>query len=157
MNELEPVSITLREINAENYYEVSRLTTNKSGEPTFDEEFLCGNVVSIAESKYYPALHPQAIYNNETLIGFIMSGPYANDHFNFWVLRFMIDYRFQGKGLGKAAFLTFIEQAKELGISQIFLGLYPENIFATKLYTSCGFHYTGVDKDGEKIYAIELV
>ncbi|WP_228412770.1 hypothetical protein [Chryseobacterium sp. G0162] len=55
------MEITLQEITVDNFYDVCLLTTNKSGIPTFDEEFLCSNSVSIAESKYYPLLNPQAI------------------------------------------------------------------------------------------------
>ncbi|REC62508.1 GNAT family N-acetyltransferase [Chryseobacterium pennae] len=152
------MSITLREITADNYYEVCLLTTNKSGVPTFDEEFLCSNSVSIAESKYYPLLNPQAIYSDQTLIGFVMSGPYFRDNGNFWVLRYMIDHQYQGNGFGKKGFTAFIEQVKRNGsIERIYIGLDPDNKRAISLYTSVGFEFTGERKDGEDVYILELI
>ena len=152
------MEITLQEITADNFYDVCLLTTNKNGAPTFDEEFLCSNSVSIAESKYYPLLNPQAIYSDKILIGFIMSGPYFKDNGNFWVLRYMIDHQYQGKGYGKKAFHTFIEHVKRSGnIEQIHIGLDPDNIRAISLYTSVGFAFTGERKDGEDVYILELI
>lgn len=34
------------------------------------EDFLCCNAISIVEAKYYSEMHPNAIYNNDDLIGF---------------------------------------------------------------------------------------
>lgn len=151
------MEIILKEITADNFYDVCLLTTNENGVPTFDEEFICCNAVSLAESKYYPLLQPQAIYSNENLIGFILSGPYFKDNDNFWVLRYMIDYQQQGKGYGKKAFLTFIEQVKSNGnIKNIYIGLDPDNPRATSLYTSVGFEFTGIQKDGEEVYILLL-
>ncbi|MEK6513471.1 GNAT family N-acetyltransferase [Myroides odoratimimus] len=149
--------ITLREVTADNYYEVGLLTTNKDGKPTFDEEYICGNAVSIAESKFYPNLEPQAIYSDEELIGFIMSGPYDRDQDNYWIMRFMIDYQHQGKGYGKKAFEAFLEQIRlrEL-VQELYLGLDESNVRAIQLYTSCGFVNTGVVKDGEQVYVLHL-
>ncbi|MDR2284435.1 MAG: GNAT family N-acetyltransferase [Sphingobacterium sp.] len=151
------MSVILKEVTAGNYYEVGLLTTNQSGMPTFDEEFICANSVSIAESKYYPKLHPQAIYANDILIGFILSGPYIDDDDNFWILRYMIDYKYQGKGYGKRALLSFIEQIRQKGLVQeIFLGLDAANEKAIKVYTACGFRFTGVIKQGEQIYCLTI-
>ncbi|MDM1465138.1 GNAT family N-acetyltransferase [Myroides odoratimimus] len=146
----------LKDITKDNFYEVGLLTTNASGMPTFDEEYICANSVSLAESKFYSELLPQAIYLDNQLIGFIMSGPYECDNNNFWILRFMIDYKFQGKGYGKKAFLVFIEQIRSKRKGQIFLGLHESNKVAIVLYESCGFRFTGIEKDEELVYVLDL-
>lgn len=150
------MELELKDITADNYYEVGLLTTNKDGVPTCEEEYICGNAMSIAESKFYPALIPQAIYAEKELIGFIMSGPYIKDNNNYWILRFMIDYKYQGKGFGKEAFLTFIKQVKaNNGTKEIYLGLDKSNKKAISLYESCGFRFTGKIKDGELVYVLD--
>ncbi|BAP32363.1 uncharacterized protein CHSO_3326 [Chryseobacterium sp. StRB126] len=149
--------VKLREITQSNYYEVCLLTTNADGMPTFDEEYVCANSVSIAESKYYPNLHTRAIYQGDTAVGFMLFGPYEEDENNFWLLRYMIDYRYRGKGFGKAAFEAFLKEVEALNsISTIYLGLYPENEIAKALYTSFGFVFTGREKDEEHIYKLDL-
>lgn len=45
---------------------------DQNGIGTIMEEYLCCNAISIAESKYYPEMHPKAIYWKDTLIGFLM-------------------------------------------------------------------------------------
>ncbi|ERJ59878.1 GNAT family N-acetyltransferase [Sphingobacterium paucimobilis] len=149
--------ITLRPVTADNYYDVSLLTTNVDGIPTLDEEFICCNALSLAESKYFPDLQPQALYDGEVPVGFILWGPYVNDQNNYWVLRYMIDYRHQGKGYGKRAFRLFIEELRMSEvISELYLGLDPSNKKAISLYTSCGFEFTGHEKDGEKVYRLQV-
>lgn len=151
------MGIELREITKDNFFEVGLLATNASGMPTFDEEYICANTVSIAESKFYPELLPQGIYLDNQPIGFIMSGPYENDNYKYWILRFMIDYKFQGKGYGKQSFLAFIEQMRNKKVvNQIFLGLHESNKAAITLYESCGFRFTGVEKDDELVYTLAL-
>lgn len=151
------MKLELKEITADNYYDVGLLTTNKDGIPTAEEEYICGNAMSMAESKFYPELRPQAIYAEQELIGFILSGPYAQDKPNYWILRFMIDYQYQGKGWGKAAFLAFVQQVKtDNKTKAIYLGLDQTNQKAIRLYESCGFQFTGTIKDGELVYVLVL-
>ncbi|GAA0303600.1 RimJ/RimL family protein N-acetyltransferase [Gracilibacillus halotolerans] len=53
----------------------------------------------------------------------------------------------RGRGLGKELILTAIEYAKNLGgIEQIYLSVLATNVFAKKLYVSCGFEIFGNDK-----------
>lgn len=151
------MAIAIKDVTRYNYYEVGLLTTNTDGMPTFDEAFLCANMVSLAESKYYPLLQPKAIYNDAVLIGFIMYGPYAYDNGNFWIQRYMIDYKFQGKGYGKKGFAAALEEIRTTcSTSEIFIGLAPENEKAIALYSSFGFVYTGEVKDEEMVYRLEL-
>ena len=64
--------IRIKAIDAQNLLDVCELTTNQDGIGTTMEGHFCCNAISIAEAKYHPEMHPNAIYNNNVLIGFFM-------------------------------------------------------------------------------------
>ncbi len=87
--------IELKEITKENYIEAVKLKVSTS-----QDNFVAPNVYSIAQSKFYPTWKPTAIYKDNNMIGFLMHG---EDDLNegdgsIWIIRLMIDERFQGKG-----------------------------------------------------------
>lgn len=63
--------IRIKAVDAQNILDVCRLTTNQNCMGTIREEHLYCNAISIAEAKYNPEMHPNAIYNNNVLIGFL--------------------------------------------------------------------------------------
>ena len=63
--------IRIKAVDAQNILDVCELTTNQSGIGTTMEKCLCCNAISIAEAKYDPEMHPNAIYNNNAPIGFL--------------------------------------------------------------------------------------
>ena len=54
--------IRIKAVDAQNIFDVCKLTTNQNGVGTTMEEYLCCNAISIAEAKYYPEMHPNAIF-----------------------------------------------------------------------------------------------
>lgn len=60
--------ISIKEVDAQNVFDVCELTTNQDGVGAIIEGSLYCNAVSIAASKYYPEMHPNAIYKDKTLI-----------------------------------------------------------------------------------------
>lgn len=64
--------ISIKDVTAQNVFDICELTTNKNGIGTIMEEYLCCNGTSIAESKYYPEMNPKAIYDEDVPIGFVM-------------------------------------------------------------------------------------
>lgn len=147
--------ISVREVDAQNVFDVCELTTNQNGIGTTMEEYLCCNATSIAESKYYPEMHPKALYWNETLIGFVMYKQVNSEPRTATICRFMIDYKFQHQGLGRKAFEGIVKYLKNEGMSKVVLMIDEENAIAKKLYLSFGFEFTGkIDKDE---YYYELV
>ena len=78
----------------------------------------------------------------------------AENTYNIW--RFMIDRRYQHKGLGKAALklvLDFIRTYPCGKSEKCWLSYEPENTAAEKLYSSFGFVPNG-EKDGDEIIAV---
>lgn len=86
--------IRIKAVDAQNILEVCRLTAAPGG-------CVCCNAVSIAEAKYDPEMHPNAIYNNNVLVGFFMYRRAESRADTAVLRRFMIDARFQRRGLGK--------------------------------------------------------
>ena len=148
--------IRIKAIDAENVFDVCELTTNQNGIGTIMENFLCCNAISIAEAKYYPEMHPNAIYNNNDLIGFFMYKRTENQPDTATLCRFMIDYRFQHKGLGSQAFAHMLKGLKIQGVRKVVLMVDNANEIAKKLYTAFGFHFTGKIEHDEYYYEMEL-
>ena len=148
--------IRIKDIDADNIFDVCELTTNQNGIGTIMEEYLCCNAVSIAEAKYFSEMFPNAIYNNNVPIGFFMYKRTGEKPDTATLCRFMIDYRFQHKGLGKKAFEHILRGLKIQGVRKVILMIDDTNIIAKKLYLSFGFQFTGkIDKD-EYYYELEM-
>jgi diamine N-acetyltransferase len=148
--------IRIRPVDAENVFDVCDLTTNKDGVGTVMEEYLCCNAVSIAESKYYPEMRPNAIYDDGTLIGFFMYKRTEDDPGTATLCRFMIDHKFQHRGLGKEAFSEILKELKRLGVRKAILMIDDSNEIAKKLYLSFGFRFNGKIDHNEYYYEKEL-
>jgi diamine N-acetyltransferase len=125
--------------------------------------FLENNLYSLAESKVFDYLEPRAIYDDETLIGFMLyyfqpygverqMGPGEGKHEihsdgkdYVYFKRLMLDENFQGKGLGRASMAASLEFFKKEYPSIAFVELmhYLDNETGASLYESLGFKSTG--------------
>lgn len=147
-------NITIQNVTQENIYKCIAL---KLGEDQKDR--IAPNVYSIAESKVITNYTPYAIYLDDHVIGFVMVDydPTLNNEDKYWVPRFMIDQRYQGKGYGKIAMRQVIENLRSKHDCQrIRLSTEPSNIPAIRFYESIGFKNTGVLLDGTEVI-LELV
>lgn len=148
--------INIKEIDAQNVFDVCELTTNPDGIGTVMEKYLCCNAVSIAESKYYSEMHPNAIYNGKRLIGFFMYRRTETQADIATICRFMIDNKFQHQGFGKKALHSILRGLKIQGVKKVFLMIDDTNEVAKKLYMSFGFTFTGKIDKGEYYYELVL-
>ncbi|MDZ5252479.1 GNAT family N-acetyltransferase [Clostridium sp. LIBA-8841] len=141
-----------RDINKENWKEAVDLRVKDE-----QSDFIESNALSIAESKYVENWIVKGIYLEEELIGFTMYG-YFDDDKRVWLDRFMIDYKFQGKGYGKKGLLKLIEHiANEFKVKKIYLSIFENNKGALRLYEKIGFKFTGeLDYGGEKVMELNL-
>jgi diamine N-acetyltransferase len=141
--------VILKEINTQNFWDIIELKVNEE-----QKEYVLENSVSIAQSKVQPECIPVAIYNDETLVGFLMYCIEKDDD-NYWIYRFMIDKKFQRRGFAKSAMeLLLREIKKDKNHNKILLDVKMENNEAVELYKSFGFEFTG--QVFGKSYVMEL-
>ena len=147
--------IRIKAVDAQNILDVCELTTNQDGIGRTLEGHSCCNAISIAETKYHPEMHPNAIYNNNVLIGFFMYIRTENQAETATICRFMVDDRFQQKGLEEKALEHVLRGLKIQGVKKVIFMIDEENKIAKKICLSFGFRFTGkIDHDA---YCYELV
>lgn len=142
--------ITLRPLTKDNWEDAIKLHVRKD-----QKHFVASNVYSIAEAHFNPELTPMGIYAGETMVGFLMVG-LERGRDRWWLMRLMIDERYQGKGYGRESLRQVIELLrKNPTCDRIYLSYEPENITAEMLYKSFGFRATGEMEEGEKVVVLE--
>lgn len=146
------MSIEFKKITKDNLTDVLKLKVK------FEQKtFVIPNVYSIAESKVYENFNPNAVYWNEELIGFLMYGTNPEKDEDVWIIRLMIDEKFQGRGYGRQTMVKIIETLKKIyDPPAIFLSFEPENNIARSLYHSLGFKDTGEILFGELVHRLDL-
>lgn len=158
--------VTLRKITAENLWQIVALEVAPE-----QRSFVASNNNSILEA--YAAISgggvalPLGVYHGETPVGFVMLSYGCEDwpdapaiaHDNYCIWRLMIDRRWQGQGLGRAALEAALQYIRTLpwgSAEYCWLSYEPENTAAKALYHSCGFRETGDRDGGELIAALRL-
>lgn len=136
------MTVTLRPITRENYRHCIRLKVAEG-----QANFVAPNVFSLAQFAYEPHILPLAIYEEETMVGFVMAQQAPNQDPFIW--RLMIDAEHQGKGYGKAGIQQMVERLKAIpGCQRIGISYLPDNEKARQLYLALGFVETGeMDED----------
>lgn len=140
--------ITLKPIDKDNWHAAIRL-----GVAPEQRNFVASNLYSIAESRFEPGAVPVGIYKDETMVGFLMYGPY---HGEMWVWRLMIDQQYQRQGYGRAAMQAIIAALRAMGHTEIFLSHEPENTVGAQFYASLGFEDTGRIEGNELVRHLVL-
>ena len=123
-----------REIDKSNYWDCMALTIDES-----QKGFVADNKQSLVEAAYEDGLYVLGIYNEETMVGFVLYD--YDDTFPGWSMRrFMIGKQFQGKGYGKQAAVEFLEYFKRKhNADKIYISVSLENAIARKMFASIGF------------------
>ena len=81
--------IKIKAVDDENVLDVCELKTNQDDICAARERHSYCNAISIAEAKYRSELYPNAIYNNNVLIGFFMYQRTENHAETAIICRFM--------------------------------------------------------------------
>ena len=150
------MSIELQPVTSDNWRALIKLQVRED-----QREFVASNVYSIAEAQFgyeeegHWKFYPFGVYSNDEPVGFLMYCiNYKHSRFQAFIMRLMVDERFQGKGHGLAAMAQILEifRANE-GIRQIGISYEPHNKTARALYASLGFVEPG-ELVGEETLAI---
>ncbi|MBB4826646.1 diamine N-acetyltransferase [Sporosarcina luteola] len=154
--------IEFRQITWDNFDECINLQVT-------DEQkgFLASNVYSLAQSyiallnDHLPAMS-FAIYNEDTMIGFIImyhdtaeENEYGDEE-AYGILRFMIDKKYQGKGYGTKAMkkaLEYIRTFPQGEATAVYISYAPNNKIARHLYRKFGFNEIGIDREENDMIA----
>lgn len=143
--------VSLREITAETLRSVLELAVRPG-----QEQFVASNAVSIAQAHFHEHAWFRAIYANETPVGFVMlHDEPAKSEYYLW--RYMIDGRYQGKGYGRRALEQLIAHVRTRpGAAELRLSYVPAEGSARDFYAKLGFTETGEEHDGEREMRLAL-
>ncbi|MEO4054763.1 GNAT family N-acetyltransferase [Solibacillus sp. CAU 1738] len=162
--------IELRKIDGDNIEEVIALEVEENQEDLIETT----NLRSFADAHILNAdgipATPLAIYDDGTMVGFLMYIYDTTDHESFqnevyygkktyFIWHFMIDKSYQGKGYGKLAFekmLADIETMPNGEAQYVDLFYHKSNVIAKELYASFGFVETGIIQENSVHAKLEI-
>jgi len=152
----DPSAVSLREITADLVRLLHKLQVSES-----QKGFVAPNSLSLAQALFAPEAWYRAVFCGEELAGFVMladeslqSPPPEKPQIGVW--RFMIDARFQGRGLGRAALLLVIEHARSKGFEMLELSYVPGPGCPEPFYRGLGFAPNGRMDGVEVVMALKL-
>jgi diamine N-acetyltransferase len=136
-------AVSLREVTKDNVREVVALEVAQE-----QSWYVATNAKSIAEAYFEPKAWFRAIGAGDELVGFAMvyRDPAAGI---FYVWRFMIDARHQGRGYGRRAMELLLDEARADDAREITLSVVPGEHSALDFYRGLGFEETGNIEHGE--------
>jgi len=139
------MQIKLTPITMENFDECLDLKVED-----WQRDFVAPNANSIAEAYVDKMSIPLAIYADDTMVGFTMYG-YVAQKQSGYILRLMIDSRYQKKGYGRRAMEIVLKKLKDAGCKRIVTSYHRNNTNAGALYEQLGFEKTGEFTDNGEI------
>ncbi len=149
--------VCLRRVTQENFRACLALSVDDA-----QKDFVAPNVYSLAQAKVNPLLTPWAIYEgailgrdigeDDPMVGFCMVQ--VMDGVGF-IMRLMVDHRFQRRGYGRAAMEQVIQRLKaDPAIEVIATSFLKTNQAAEKLYRSLGFVDNPMVEDEREQYVL---
>jgi diamine N-acetyltransferase len=150
--------IRLEKVNDNNFVDLMKLEVAES-----QKDYVASNTVSMAQAYAVNAsgrfVQCFGIYDGDTAVGFAMIGHHSEEYngmaeiyrHSYYLWRFMIDHRFQGKGFGRDALNLLLDYVLSFpdGEEDTWSTSYDqENEAARHLYASFGFAPNG-EKDSD--------
>lgn len=149
------INIELKPVNESNRADCIRLKVTEE-----QSKYIASNESSLEAAKEHADVaRPFVIYADGVAVGFTMFAfepDYEDPNDRYWLWRFMIDERCQGRGYGKEALKAIITYFKENGATNIRLSTKESNVGAIHLYESAGFVPNGDMNDEETVFELNL-
>jgi diamine N-acetyltransferase len=143
--------VSLRRVTAKSVRIICDLSVSDS-----QKKFVAPNAISIAQAYFCKNAWFRAVYAGETPVGFVMLYE-RPERGTYYLWRFMIDAKHQGRGYGSKALNLIIKwvrkkpKAKALTLSIVRVEGGPE-----AFYKKFGFDFTGKIGDGEHVMKLAL-
>ena len=118
--------------------------------------FVAPNAVSFAEAMFEPKAWFRAVVADDVPVGFVMlsldpDGP------EYYLWRYMIDARYQGRGYGRAALALVVDHVRTLpGATELLVSWVPTPGGPEPFYRGLGFEPTGGVDEGEVVARLRL-
>lgn len=142
--------VTLREVTADTLRAVCKLEVAPE-----QQGFVAPNAFSIAEASFEPKAWFRAVYAGEEPVGFVML-ELDDEQDTYFLWRFMIDHRHQGRGHGRAALDLVVEHVRARGARQLFSSYVPGDAGPGAFYERYGFVETGEMDEDERVIRLDL-
>lgn len=150
------MSVTLREITSATVRDVTRLTVSPE-----QQNFVAQNALSLAEALFSNEVWFRAVYDGETLVGFVMlydeslrPAPPEKPNIGLW--RLMVDHRFQRRGIGREIIRHLVAHARSKGFESMSTSYVLGPGGPEPFYRSLGFVPTGEILDGETVAVLRF-
>lgn len=148
-------AVTLRPVTRDNFETVADLELHQH-----QRAWLASNSYSIAQASFHPNFHTRAIYLGDEVIGFMMFvvlDGVDDEPGEYSIWRFMVDRRHQGKGHGRRALQTLLDDIRrDPAACKVWISYIPGNEVASAFYSSFGFVETEIDEEGEMEAVLDL-
>lgn len=153
----DPTLVSLRPISAETVRQVTRLAVRSK-----QQRFVASNAISLAEALFAPEAWYRAVFYGESMAGFVMlfdeslrvPMPKA-PKVDLW--RFMIDAKFQARGIGRTAIEQVIAHVRDKALfSSLATSYVPGPGCPEKFYLGLGFRPTGEVDHGEIVLRLAI-
>jgi diamine N-acetyltransferase len=149
--------VTLREITADTVRAVNVLAVHPA-----QRQQVATNAESLSQALFAPEAWYRAIYADDEPAGFVMlydeslrAVPPPAPQVAVW--RFMVDGRFQGRGVGRAAMTEVIAHVRRKGLFRTLeLSYVPGPAPPEPFYLKLGFRHTGRVDEGEVVLELPL-
>ena len=138
--------VTLQEINVKTVRGICRLSDTLT-DP--QDMLVAPNALSLAQAHFNKHAWSRAVYSGKTPVGFLLL--YDNvEKPEYFLWRYMIDAKYQGRGYGRSALNLLIDYVKTRpGAKELLVSYVPAEGGPEKFYAKLGFVNTGVEHDGE--------
>lgn len=153
------MSVELHPVTLENWEVLIKLQVRED-----QREFVASNLYSIAEAQFgyedegHWDFYAFGVYADGEAVGFVMySLNLKYSRFQAFVMRLMVDEKFQGKGYGRDTMQQVIAKLHaDTNIHAVGISYEPHNEGARKLYASLGFVEPGELIGGETLAILKL-
>ncbi|MCP4570264.1 MAG: GNAT family N-acetyltransferase [FCB group bacterium] len=143
--------IALREITEDTVRKITALEVAEN-----QKGFVALNSISLSQALFSHNAWYRAIYADDTPVGFVMLH-IDTDKAEYFLWRYMIDHRYQGKGYGYKAMELVIDYVRGLPeAGQLLTSYIPGTGDPSGFYLKLGFVETGEMEEEERVLALEL-